>query len=294
MPVGQDGGVVAVASEANPTVARRELAVYFKRLREQRGHSVGELSDLLGVAQSQASRLDTGARGYRTGDVQRLCHWYGLGEGERRRLLALAEDARRRAWWQQVDLHDAYRTLIGFEQAAEVICEFCNAVVPGLLQTERYARAAMQIGETRHFSIDDAVGVRMRRQLILDRPRPPELAVVIDESVLARGAGGREVMLEQLTHLIELARRPRLTIQVIGFEADVYPVAASQFILLDMGSKVPALYYSENQLSRSDSSSEDDIRQGRHVWKLLQRKALSPVNSVQRIVKYRDDLKQRA
>ena len=285
---------MAVASEANPTVARRELAVYFKRLREQRGRSLGELSELLGVAQSQASRLDTGARGYRRSDVEQLCGWYGLGEGERGRLLALAEDSRRRAWWQQVDLDDSYRTLIGFEQAADEIREFCNTVIPGLLQTRRYAEAAMRIGETRSYAITEAVDVRIRRQAVLNRSRPPQLSVVIDESVLARGAGSREIMLEQLTHLVDVAGRPLFTIQVIGFEAGMYPVTATQFILLGMGSRLPDLYYSEDQVRREDSSSDDVLQRAKHVWSLLQATALSPADSVRLITEYRDRLRASA
>lgn len=278
---------MAVASEANPTVARRELAVYFRRLREQRGRSLGELSKLLGVAQSQASRLDTGARGYRAEDVRRLSDWYGLAEGERRRLVALAEDARRRAWWQQVDLQDSYRTLIGFEQAAESILEFCNCVVPGLLQTRRYAAAAVQSGAMDLLDVDGVVEVRMRRQAILARALPPQLSVVFDEAVLARGAGGPDVMREQFEHLLDFARRPKVTVQVVAFAAGIYPAGATaQFMLLDMGSRLPPVYYAENQLGRSDSSAENDIRQVREVWDRLQATALTPVESMDLIADY--------
>ena len=276
--------------EINPTLARRELALYFRRLREQRGYSLDQLSQQLGVAQSQASRLDAGARGLRLEDVQALSAWYGLADGEKQRLLALAEEARRRAWWQQIDLDDSYRTLIGLEQAAESISEFCNMVVPGLLQTARYASAAAEIGELRSAKTEQAVEVRMRRQKILLGPRSPELSVVIDEAVLARGAGGDDVMLEQLQHLLDFAKRPRVTIQVIGFEEGMYPTGSSQFILLDMGVRLPPVYYREDQLNRTDSSAEDDIRKARSLWRLLQSRALDPQRSMERISRYRDGL----
>jgi transcriptional regulator with XRE-family HTH domain len=280
---------VAGVGEVNPTVARRELAVYFNRLREQRGRSLGDLAGQLNVAQSQASRLDKGVRGFRLSDVELLSDWYGLAEGERARLLALAGDARRRAWWQQTDLDDAYRTLIGLEQAAESISEYCYSVVPGLLQTRNYARVLGELAELRPEVTEVAVDVRMRRQQILDRPNPPELTVIIDEAALARGPGP-EMKVEQLEKLLEFARRPRTTVQVIGFEAGLYPLGVSQFILLEMGSRLPVVYYSEDQFRRADTTDEDTVRRARQLWKVLQSKALDPVRSAHRIAQHRDDL----
>lgn len=281
---------MASEPEVNPTVARRELAVYFRRLREQHGRTPAQLGELLGVAQSTVSRLDSGARGFRVEDVERLCDWYGLGEGERSRLLALADEARRRAWWQQVDLDPSYRTLIGLERAAESISEFCNGVIPGLLQTERYATAAVNIGDLDPAGVKEVVGVRMRRQEILRRSDPPTLSIVLDESVLARGAGGSSVMREQLLHLLDLSRRPRTIIQVLGFEVGLYTATIAQFILLDMGRRIPPIYYYEDQFSGTDTDDEQKVRQGRLVWKRLQAEALDPMRSADRIRRHYDEL----
>jgi transcriptional regulator with XRE-family HTH domain len=277
--------------EVNPTVARRELAVYFRRLREQRGRTPAQLGKLLGVAQSQVSRLDSGARGFRLEDVERLCDWYGLGEGERRRLLALADESRRRAWWQQVDLPPAYRTLIGLERAAEAINEYCNGVIPGYLQTQGYAAAAVNIIQQPPEKARRAVEVRLRRQGIFSRSSPPRLSVVIDEAVLARVAGGSRVMYEQLQHLLDFAQRPGVSLQVIGFETGLYAFPAAQFILLDMGSRLPPAYYSEDLLRSIDSTDPDDIELSRNTWLKLQASALNPVESMQRIARYRDELR---
>jgi transcriptional regulator with XRE-family HTH domain len=278
--------------EINPTLARRELAVYFRRCREQHGLSLDDLAELLDVQQSQASRLDSGVRGFAVEDVRRLSARYGLGEGERGRLLELAANARKRAWWQQIDLPDSYRTLIGFEQAAESISEYCGGVVPGLLQTKDYAVAAVEssgIGRT-SARAEQAVAVRMRRQEVLGRADPPELSVVIDEAVLARGAGGPPVMRDQFRRLLDLARRPRTSIQVLGFEAGLYPVGAAQFMILELGSRLPPVYFSEDQLSSQVSSEDDDLAQARQVWQRLQAAALSPVRSVERISTYLERL----
>jgi transcriptional regulator with XRE-family HTH domain len=280
--------------DVNPTVARRELAVYFRRLREQQGMSLVELGSLLGVAQSQASRLDSGARGFGAEQVLRLCTWYGLADGERGRLLALAAEARRRAWWQQVALDESsesYRNLIGFEQVAGSILEFCSTVVPGLLQIEEYAFAVAEIGEIRPAESSQAVRVRMRRQEILRRRVPPELSVLIDEAVLARGAGGPVVMRKQLQYLLDATARPRTTVRVIGFEAGMYPAGVAQFILLGMPSHLQDIYYTEDQFRRSDSSDDADLGKARHLWSLLESIALNPVKSIERIERYRNEQK---
>ena len=171
--------------EPNPTVARRMLAVYFKDLREQRKRGLDELAATLGVAPSQASRLDTGARGFRLTDIDTLCEWYELSAPEEKRLMALAVESRGRSWWQQVPLPDSYRTLIGLERAAVAVDEYCSAVIPGLLQTPDYARAAV-LSSNVHVEATvakQAVDVRVHRQDILDRPDPPELSVVIEDQL---------------------------------------------------------------------------------------------------------------
>jgi hypothetical protein len=277
---------VAGTPDVNPTVARRELAIYFHGLRVQRGRSLAELGAQLGVVQSQASRLDKGARGFRVEDVRRLCDWYGLVGGEADRLLALADEARRRTWWQQVEVPDSYRSLIGFEQVAETISEFCNSVVPGLLQTKRYAAAAARVVGASEERIEQAATIRMRRQAILVRPQPPILSVVVDEAVLARGAGGVDVMLEQLHHLSAMAQRPGVTIQVLEFAAGIYPPAPPQFILLQLGSRLPDFFYSEDGLTCFDSSDEDDLQRVISQWRSLQARAISPARSIELISDY--------
>src|SRR5690349_16901791 len=191
-----------VADEPNPTAARRELALYFRSLREQRGIGLDELAKHLQVTEVQASRLDRGIRGLRDDDVRKLAAWYAVPEIEHGRLLNLAAEGRRRAWWQSEIADGAYQTLVGMEQAARFIGEYGSGVIPGLLQTSAYARESAA-GSGLNLSdeqIRTAVEVRMRRQKILQRSDPPRLWVVMDEAVLARVTGGPTVMREQLLH----------------------------------------------------------------------------------------------
>jgi len=238
-------------AEPNPTVARRRLAVRLSRLREDGGRGLDELAKLLDVRLPQASRLDTGARGFRPDQVEQLADWYGLGDADRAAMLELVAESRKRAWWQQAKLEDSYRTLIGMEQAATSINEYGGWVVPGLLQTRDYARAAAA-GDTFGYAdvmpeeIEEAVKVRARRQQVLERVKPPKLRVVIDEAVLARTTGGRDAMAEQLAHLEEMATRPGMSIQVIGFDQGVYPGGSrGHYVLVELDDELPDVLYQE-------------------------------------------------
>ena len=280
---------LTMTEQPNPTVARRRLAVFFKSLREQRRRTQDEVASLLEVALSQASRLDTGARGYRPDDVRKLSAWYGLDGTTERSLLALADESKRRAWWQQTDLQPSYRTLIGMEQVASSIKEFSSVVVPGLLQTREYALSAAAASniDARPEDIGPAIDIRMRRQEIIRRDQSPRLSVIMDEAVLARVTGGAEVMRRQLHHLLEIAVRPVVTIQVIGFEYGTHPGLLSNFILLEqLAEDLPDLVYIEELLEPSDSSNDVKVQQFRRTWEALSAIALSPRASLERIDGY--------
>jgi transcriptional regulator with XRE-family HTH domain len=277
---------------SNPTVARIRLAALFREARERSGKSLDDLSRFLDISAPQASRLDSGARGFRPRDVSRLASWYGFGEADAEGLVALAEESRRREWWQQVDLPDAYRTYIGMEQEAQAISEYHVNVVPGLLQTPDYARVAASVGDAgidprvRAERIDRAVDVRMHRQEILKRESPPRLIVVIDEAVLARGPRDTTIRRAQLEHLRTAADWANVTIQIIGFEYGLHTGASSNFILLDMGGEMPDLFYSEGLGLGFASSDPTVLDSNRRVWDELRAKALDELMGMDRIDRY--------
>lgn len=284
--------LVTVAAEANPTVARRKLAVYFRKQREQHGYSLGVLTDVLGVNSSQASRLDTGARGFQAEHVVKLARLYNLPDTELTRLLALADESHRRAWWQKYDLEPAYRTMIGMEQAARSISEFAGVVMPGLLQTPDYARAVADLAppDVGTQRIDDAVDVRSRRREVLTRQAHPQLWVVIDEAVLARVGGSRAVMRGQLEHLAAKSDEPDITVQVVGFDYGLYSTD-SHFIILDMPDGLPDVLYQESLQRATDTTDPVEVAMARKRWDLLRAVALSPRESAERILQYLDRLR---
>jgi hypothetical protein len=282
-----------VAYEPNPTAARRELALYFRTLRERQARGLDELAVRLGVSEVQASRVDRGVRGLSSQDVHSLAESYGVPQAERDRLLKLAAESRRRAWWQKTEgLGEAYRTLIGMEHAAQFIGEYGSGVIPGLLQTRAYAHASAT-GMSPNLTgdqIDTAVDVRMRRQEILQRDRPPRLWVVMDEAVLARMTGGPEVMREQLHHLVAAGERPTVTVQVVAFEYGAHPGGQSHFIMVDTGHGLPDLVYIEGLRGRAEFTTEAETQRYREAWENLTAIALNPRQSRERIERYIEQL----
>ena len=278
-----------MSDDPNPTLARRRLAVRLRQARERNGRSLEDLAATLKVSPPQASRIDSGARGVNAQQLARLSDWYGLGRSERAELGELVDESRRRAWWQKVDLPDSYRTLIGLERGAKSINEYCGSVLPGLLQTPAYARAAVaaSLSDITKDVIDRAVSVRLQRQDVLKRAPAPVLWVVIDEAALARSAGGAAVMSEQIDHLLSMAAAPWVTIQVIGFEAGIHIGTTSlHFIMLGLGQGVPDVLYTEGQIAPADTDDVEAIEVYRRKWELLRMKALPPEPSMERIARY--------
>jgi transcriptional regulator with XRE-family HTH domain len=263
--------------------------VHFKTLREQRKRTLDDLSRVLGKSASQVSRLDTGARTYQADDVETLADWYDLDAAERGMLLALADEAQRRAWWQQVELPDAYRTYIGMERRAVQISEYCSAVMPGLLQTRAYAEAAVaaSVVDADRSTIESAADVRVRRQDILQRPEPPRVRLVLDEVVLARGVKPHSVMREQLERLYSAATEHNsITVQVIDFEYGLHPGPYGHLIILDMPDPLPDVRYFEDRLAYGDTANPAEVAEARRTWDSLQAVALSPRASLDRIKRY--------
>lgn len=276
---------------ANPTVARRELTLRMHRLHEQHKPSPEKVAELLGGGASKRSRLSTGARAYQPGDVEKLADLYGLSDAERNDLMALAEGARQDAWWRKAEIGDNYRTLIGMEQSALVIHEYCANVLPGLLQTRAYAEAMVMagvVGATQEMATK-AAERRIHRQEIFDREDPPEFWAVIDEVALARGAGGPAVMTEQFDHLIEMGGQPEINIQVIGFEYGIHTGPYAQVMLLGMPDPLPDFAYTEDKHTdpRVSSPLEGAPRE-RQLFRSLQAIALDPAESLKRIETYRE------
>ncbi|MEU4558842.1 helix-turn-helix transcriptional regulator [Actinoplanes sp. NPDC023936] len=232
---------------ARPTsTARRELGGELRRLRGER--RAVDVATALGWSESKLSRIETAHTGISEADLDRLLTLYGVAVEDRSRLRDLARRGRARAWWTpyRSSVPDPYDEYLALESEAVRISEWEAQVVPGLLQTHEYARAVIETGA----DIDDTdtisrrLALRMRRQDVLTRDPPPNLRLVIDEGVLLREVGGRDVQHRQLSRLYEASTRPGVELQILPFQAGAHAGLVESFLVLEFapGTRNPVVH----------------------------------------------------
>jgi hypothetical protein len=201
----------------------------------------------LGWSTSKLSRYELGS-GLKPDEVASLLDHYRVTGVLRERLLGLAQEASRKGWWEEYsDVSSAeYREFIGLEAEASSIAVWHVEVVTGLLQTERYARALLaeysRIEPIAPAIIERRVELRMRRKQVLEKNPPPDLLIVLDESVLRRQYGDESVMYEQLQWLAAEADRPNITLRILPLHAP-HPVSAESFVIFSFGPKDNAILH---------------------------------------------------
>ncbi len=276
-----------MATKANPTVLRRQLGAELRRMREQAKRTVAWTADRLGWSESKVSRVETANIGIRRPDLERLLDLYGAPAAERDRLIALAGQARQRAWWEAYGetLFSSYETYIGFETEASVICTFEPTLVPGLLQTAEYAKAVVQIDYSDDPDlVSQRVSVRMARQEILTRDPAPQLYAILDEAVLRRPIGGPHVMRRQLLRLVEASELAMISIQVLPLSVGAHRALAGSFVLLEFpGDAEHPMVYCEGMTGGVFRSKPDDVSRYQESFEALRAAAMDPERSVELI-----------
>ena len=229
-----------MASSGSPTVRQKRLAA---ALRELRGNRTGsQISRDIGWSPTKMSRAESGHESIPASEVEKLLDFYGVEDPLRGRLLDLAEEATQRGWWE--DYADAvtaeYLEFIGLEAGAVSSLQWQTDVIPGLFQTEAYAKqlsAAWQtvVPTTPPSVADRFVRVRMRRQERLTHEPVLQLSVVLDEAVLLRRVGDRGVMRAQLERLAEVADLPNVDLRIMPLNRDIALLGGS-FVIMSFGS----------------------------------------------------------
>nr|WP_296067323.1 DUF5753 domain-containing protein [uncultured Actinoplanes sp.] len=228
------------------STARRELGNELRRLRGERRAADVALS--LGWSESKLSRIETAHTGITEDDLDRLLTGYGVRLDDRERLRDLARRGRVRAWWTpyRSSVPDPYDEYVALEAEAVLISEWEAQVVPGLLQTDEYARAVIEvgadIGDTA--TIQRRLALRMARQAVLTREPPPTLQIVLDEAVLHREVGGRDVLCRQLARLSDASRRPGVELLILPFSAGAHAGQTESFMVLEFesGTRAPIVH----------------------------------------------------
>jgi transcriptional regulator with XRE-family HTH domain len=215
-----------VTGYGSPNVRRRRLAAELRRLRERAGFIGEEVARRLEWSTSKISRLERGQSGVKRGDLRRLLDLYRVDPQRREELLALAEESQTSGRLKAISarLPGEHAEFLNVEAEAESVWNWEPLIVPGLLQTEDYARAVM-LGWNSMFTeppseIERRIEARRLRQQVLQRDPPLQLSVVMDESVLHRRLGEASVMREQLQHIVAASRLPNIRVRILPLKGD--------------------------------------------------------------------------
>ena len=271
--------------EQNPTLRARRLALELLRRREAAGLTREEAARQLEWSTSTIFRIETGRSRPQPGNVRVLLELYGVSGPERDGLIRLAREARQPGWWHSFRdvLPNPYEVFIGLEAGAASIRNFEPIVVPGLLQTEEYARQTLRNGpgELDRDDIERLVQVRMERQRILGREDRPRLWAVIDEAVIRRVVGSPEVMREQLRHVIECAEQGKTTLQAVPYSAGAHAGTTGPFVIIDFPEPTdPAVVYVETLAGDLYFEERADVDRYTLAFDRLLAAALHPDDSV--------------
>lgn len=228
-----------------PSVRARRLALLLREHREEAGYLQSNAAASLGWSTAKVGHIESCRNKVSVDDVGLLLGLYGVGSEEKEVILALAREVDRRNWWD-----DYIETLAGpyvaLEDAAETILEWAPLAIPGLLQTQDYARAMLNAGPSTPEELERRLRARMLRQTALTRPDPPHLHVIIDEGVIDREIGGADVMRGQLQRLADDRKRDNVEIQILPRAIGAHPGLDGSVIVLQFAEQAdPDVAYTE-------------------------------------------------
>jgi transcriptional regulator with XRE-family HTH domain len=259
--------VSTIQPGSSSTVRRILLGSQLRRLREARGISREDAGYSIRASESKISRMELGRVGFKERDVADLLSLYGVhDDGERRALIGLARDASTAGWWHSYGdvLPSWFQTYVGLEEAADCIRTYEVQYVPGLLQTEEYARAVIVFGqpEAEPDEIERRVALRMQRQKLLISERAPTYRAVIDEAALRRPLGGPGVMRAQLQRLMDVTAQPNVTIHAMPFAYGGHSAESGAFTVLRFPEEdLPDVAYLEQLTGAMYLDKPEDVDQ---------------------------------
>jgi transcriptional regulator with XRE-family HTH domain len=278
-----------VSDSPSPAVQRRRLRAELRRARLGAGLTQEQVAKAMDWSLSKLIRIENGTTaGISTNDLKAmLLHYNITDEARTAELLALARTSRERSWWS------AYRDvapprliqLIEYEEAASTSRNFQSFVIPGMLQTAEYARASIEqlAPNMPAAQVDPRVEIRMKRQELLKRVDAAEMFFVVDEAVVRRLVGGKDVMRQQLMRMIEVADMPNVTIEVVPFSAGVLQGMQAPFVIHEFPDAADddVLYQeipSGDLLSRDNP---DEILRFREYFELLRESSLKSNGTIE-------------
>jgi transcriptional regulator with XRE-family HTH domain len=279
----------------HPQVPRRRLRVDLRNAREAAGLTQDDVARAMEWSLSKIIRIEAGSVGVSSNDLKALLRLYKItDQGISDELLALARQSRERSWWSSYKdvLSRHYTQFIDYESAATSIQAFQPTLVPGLLQTEEYARITIaQLAESPK-DLDNLVEIRMKRQELLHRQPSPTTFFVIDEAVVKRVVGGRDVMRRQIDHLIATGARRNVTVELVPFTAGVHPGMQGPFVIMQLPEPVhdDVLYLEGSKGSMVIIDDPEDVASYQEKFEQLHKLSMNPADTAAYLRKIAEEM----
>jgi transcriptional regulator with XRE-family HTH domain len=262
-----------------PTARLRRLAAELLRLRKAAGLSREAVAEETSINKATLYRIETAKARPQLRTLKALLDLYEVEEAEREELVVLLREANQQGWLKtfEGELPDRYSTFIGFESEARQLLTYEALLIPGLLQTEDYARAVIRgmLPLATDDEVETRVTARIERQQILEGDQL-RFWVVIDEAALRRNVGDAAVLRAQLEHLRQAARRPNVTLQLLPFDAGPHPALLGAFVILKFGEiGAPDMVYIESEAGDLFLDDEISVERYNTTFEHLRATALS-------------------
>ncbi|MFE5207406.1 helix-turn-helix domain-containing protein [Streptomyces sp. NPDC056600] len=276
------------------TTRRRQLGAVLRKFRVRAGMTLEEAGRRVDVSKATVSRYETQSGPVKWVVVDALCREYGTSDAEREAVVSLAKEAKKQGWWSSFGdaIPESMNLLLTLEDEAVRQDHFCSVYVPGLLQTRGYATSLQQANERRRSreDIERLVDIRMKRQQILDRPNPPHVWAVFDESVIRRVVGSPSVTEEQLDRLLTFDGSPQVTLQVLPFSRGAHCAALGSFVVI--GGTEPSLdvAYVDLHVGSVFLEKEEELERYRLAFDYLRAQALDIDASMAMVKRAREEL----
>ncbi len=277
------------------TIRLRRLAAEMRRLRESSGMTREEVSERTSINEATIYRLERArVKRPQKRTLAALLDLYGVVDPHRAELLELGRNGVQQGWLQPYhsELPEVYTTYIGFEAEARSVSNYESLFVPGLLQTEDYARAVITgvLPMASEHEVEQRVQARMERQRLLSKPDPLKLWAIVDEAALHRQVGGSDLMRAQLIHLIKAAGEPHVTVQVIPYSAGAHAGMPGSFVLMDFPNPAdPDVVHIDSLAGDLFLENEADLRRYRLLFEHLRAVAASPDQTLRMVATLTDE-----
>lgn len=288
-----------MARRTGASIRQRRVSAELRALRLARGLSCKDVAEGVDCSESKISRMETGHRGLQADDVSAILGFLRAPSALRRELLDLVRDGSRQNWHE---IHTVIATestnwkdFIRLEADADTIRNYEAMLLPGLTQTRDYALEVMRAGDSRRSAdeMERMVAARMARQRMLAQPTAPELYCLIEETALSWRVGTLATMRDQLRHLLRLAARPKITVQVVPFSAGAHPGMNGSFVIFDFPTEPPVAYL-ESRGTSTFIEAADHVKRFQFAWRALTSLALSAEDSAELITEVINELDRTA